>query len=81
MAISTGFSVGTVMVEALRKAIRLRATRRSRDLRIGTSGCARTPPVGTADRGTATAHRLTARELIAMAQAARRARGREEPEG
>lgn len=61
------------MVEALRKAIRLRATRRSRDLRIGTSGCARTPPAVTADRDPPSAHSLTARELIAMAQAARRA--------
>ncbi|TXM73062.1 hypothetical protein FV226_10250 [Methylobacterium sp. WL12] len=73
--------MGTVIVEALREAIRLRATRRSRDLRIGTSGCARTPPAGIADRAAPSAHSLTARELIAMAQAARRTRSRETREG
>ena len=69
------------MVEALRKAVRLRATRRGCDLRIGTSGCARTPPVGVADRAVPSAHSLTARELIAMAQAARRTRSSDHREG
>lgn len=59
------------MVAALKRAVRLRQTMRARDVRIDASGCAKSPPAASApppptERG------LTARELIRMAQAARR---------
>lgn len=60
------------MVTALRKAVRLRQVMRGRDLRIGTSGCARGQIVEHVEATTMVARGLTAHELIRMAQAARR---------
>jgi hypothetical protein len=59
------------MVAALKRAVRLRQTMRARDVRIKASGCAKSPPAPIlppppTERG------LTARDLIRMAQAARR---------
>jgi hypothetical protein len=62
------------MVAALKRAVRLRRTMRERDPRIEASGCARARPVPAADAVDLVGHGLTARELIRMAQAARRAR-------
>jgi hypothetical protein len=60
------------MVTALRKAVRLRQVMRGRDLRIGTSGCARAPIAEHPESSPVPSRGLTARELIRMAQAARR---------
>ncbi|KAB1073161.1 hypothetical protein [Methylobacterium planeticum] len=60
------------MVTALRRAVRLRQVMRGRDLRIGTSGCARAPIADHAGPSQGPGRGLTARELIRMAQAARR---------
>ncbi len=60
------------MVTALRKAVRLRQAMRGRDLRIGTSGSARAPATARPDPTPQPPRGLTARELIRMAQAARR---------
>ncbi|AWN36435.1 hypothetical protein DK427_12435 [Methylobacterium radiodurans] len=63
-----------MMVAALKRAVRLRRTMRERDTRIEASGCAKARPIPTAEAASAAGHGLTARELIRMAQAARRAR-------
>jgi hypothetical protein len=60
------------MVTALRKAVRLRQVMRGRDLRIAVSGCARAPVADHLDANSVPSRGLTARELIGMAQAARR---------
>ncbi|WP_165937892.1 hypothetical protein [Methylobacterium segetis] len=45
---------------------------RERDLRLGTSGCARAPAAESRETPSSPGRGLTARELIRMAQAARR---------
>ncbi|MGU3537790.1 hypothetical protein [Methylobacterium sp. A54F] len=50
----------------------MRQALRGRDLRIRTSGCAQAAPEAPAASPTLPARGLTARELIRMAQAARR---------
>lgn len=67
------------MVAALKRAVLLRRSMRTRDLRIAASGCARSPAESVAgtptpDDAAVPERGLTARELIRMAQAARRAR-------
>lgn len=59
------------MVAALKRAVRLRQSLRARDTRIEVSGCAKSPPPAPASPPP-TERGLTARELIRMAQAARR---------
>ncbi|GEP05141.1 hypothetical protein [Methylobacterium oxalidis] len=60
------------MVSALRRAVRWRQAMRERDLRLGTSGCARAPVQECREATSPPERGLTARELIRMAQAARR---------
>lgn len=62
------------MVAALKRAVRLRRTMRERDTRIEASGCAKARPLPVGEATSLAARGLTARELIRMAQAARRAR-------
>lgn len=62
------------MVAALKRAVRLRRTMRERDTRLEASGCARACPLPVGEPVYASGRGLTARELIRMAQAARRAR-------
>ncbi len=62
------------MVAALKRAVRLRRTMRERDTRIEASGCAKARPQPLGEAAVLTERGLTARELIRMAQAARRAR-------
>ncbi len=62
------------MVAALKRAVRLRRTMRERDTRIEASGSAKACPLPLGETALIAARGLTARELIRMAQAARRAR-------
>ncbi|GJD87008.1 hypothetical protein MHIMP23_11165 [Methylobacterium hispanicum] len=62
------------MVAALKRAVRLRRTMRERDTRIEASGSAKARPLPGGEVILHTERGLTARELIRMAQAARRAR-------
>lgn len=62
------------MVAALKRAVSLRRTMRQRDLRVEASGCARAPVRTPTEPEAPPEPGLTARELIRMAQAARRAR-------
>ncbi|MEA1834592.1 hypothetical protein U8607_21085 [Methylobacterium durans] len=68
------------MVSALRRAVRWRQAMRERDPHLGTSGCARAPAAEWREPPPAPGRGLTARELIRMAQAARR-RPEAGPEG